>query len=139
MGLADLTSRMTRMMSWLGILLLVVSLPLLLSGQASAPLPLVLLLMASPSLSALLQLGLSRTREFDADMDAARLTGDPMGLIAALRKMEAPVWTFWGRVLLPRRSNDQPSLLRSHPSNEERIQRLASLTVAVDYPENSWL
>ncbi|MGE4279521.1 MAG: zinc metalloprotease HtpX [Magnetospirillum sp.] len=139
MGLADLTSRMTRMMSWLGILLLVLSLPLLLSGQASAPLPLVLLLMASPSLSALLQLALSRTREFDADLDAARLTGDPLGLISALRKMEAPLLTFWGRVLLPRRRDDQPSLLRTHPSTEERVQRLASLTVPVDYPENSWL
>lgn len=139
MGLADLTSRLTRIMSWLGMLLLVLSLPLLLSGQASAPLPLVLLLMASPSLSALLQLALSRTREFDADLDAARLTGDPLGLIAALRKMEAPVWTFWGQVLLPRHSNDQPSLLRTHPSTEERVERLASLAVPVDYPENSWL
>lgn len=139
MGLADLISRLTRLMSWLGALLLIVSLPLLLSGQATAPLPLVLLLMASPSLSALLQLGLSRTREFDADLDAARLTGDPPGLISALRKMDAPVWTFWGRILLPRRRDDQPSLLRSHPSTEERVERLASLTVPVDYPENSWL
>lgn len=139
MGLADLTSRLTRLMAWLGILLLIVSLPLLLSGQASVPLPLVLLLMASPSLSTLLQLALSRTREFDADLDAARLTGDPLGLISALRKMEAPAWSFWGRVLRPRRLSDQPSVLRTHPSTEERVERLASLAVPVDYPENNWL
>jgi len=139
LGLADLTSRLTRVMAWLGALLLILSLPLLLSGQASAPLPLVLLLMASPTLSTLLQLALSRTREFDADLDAARLTGDPLGLISALRRMEAPAWSFWGRVLRPQRRSGQPSVLRTHPSTAERIERLASLAVPVDYPANNWL
>ena len=37
----------------------------------------ILILILAPSLNALAQLGLSRTREYDADLNAARLTGDP--------------------------------------------------------------
>lgn len=130
MGLADLISRLTRLMAWMGLVLLVLSLPLVASGEAGAPLPLVALLMAAPSFSALMQLALARTREFDADLDAATLTGDPEGLIRALRKMEAPEPTFWGRIWLPRRQpRDDPSLLRTHPSTEERIERLRALHV----------
>lgn len=127
LGLADLISRMTRLMAWLGAVLLTFSLPLVLTGQAHAPLPLVILLLTSPVLAALLQLALSRTREFDADLDAATLTGDPLALVAALEKMEAPLWRFWGRVLMPRRPPDEPSLLRTHPSTAERVQRLLAL------------
>ena len=134
LGLADLISRLTRLMAWLGALLLLFSLPLWLGGEVRVPLPLVLLLMASPILSALLQLALSRTREFDADLDAASLTGDPLGLVAALEKMEAPAWGVWGRILLPRRPPEEPSLLRTHPSTAERVARLLALTQAVEVP-----
>jgi heat shock protein HtpX len=77
MNLADLAGRLTRVMSLLGIGLLIVGLPLWLSGAAELPwLPVPLLLFA-PQLTMLLQLALSRSREFDADLDAAGLTGDP--------------------------------------------------------------
>lgn len=132
MGLADMISRLTRLMSWLGALLLLLTLPLLASGGGAVPLPLVALLVASPTLSALLQLALSRTREFDADRDAARLTGDPLGLVSALEKMDAPAWGLWGRIWMPRRQDQEPSLLRTHPATAERVERLLALTRAVD-------
>lgn len=129
LGLADVISRLTRVMSWVGMLLLVFSLPMLVGGQAGVPPLLVLLLLASPTLSALMQLALSRTREFDADLDAASLTGDPQALISALQKMEMPVGGLWGRILTPHRQPREPSLLRTHPSTAERVERLRALVV----------
>ena len=38
-----------------------------------------LVLLAAPTVGGLLQMALSRTREFDADLGAAMLTGDPDG------------------------------------------------------------
>ena len=48
-----------------------------------------LFLFAAPTLGGLLRLALSRTREFDADLEAVALTGDPRGLASALDKLEA--------------------------------------------------
>lgn len=78
-------------------------------------------------LSALLQLALSRTREFDADLEAARLTGDPEGPASALAKLAYSQHGFLEHVLLPGRRLPDPSLLRTHPTTAERINRLRDL------------
>lgn len=61
---------------------------LLLMGMVTIDWGLILLLIIAPLVSALAQLALSRTREYAADLSAARLTGDPRGLAAALAKIE---------------------------------------------------
>lgn len=127
MGLADTVARMTGAMSLVGILLLIVNLPLLLTGEAMVPWPLVLLLFWAPTLTALLQLALSRTREFDADLDAVGLTGDPEALASALAKLQRMERASWEKVLFPGRRMPDPSLLRTHPATAERIRRLLSL------------
>ena len=135
MNLADLTGRLTRMMSLLGFGLLIIGLPMWLGGAARLPWLLVPLLMFAPQLTMLLQLALSRSREFDADLDAAGLTGDPAGLASALVKLERHQRGLWERILLPGRRLPEPSLLRSHPPTEERVARLAALSGAAAGPD----
>jgi len=134
MNLADLSGRLTRMMSLLGVGLLIIGLPMWLGGAAGFPWLLVPLLMFAPQLTMLLQLALSRSREFDADLDAAGLTGDPAGLASALVKLERYQRGLWERILLPGRRLPEPSLLRSHPPTEERVARLAALSGAAAEP-----
>ncbi len=127
MQLADTMSRFTSLLSYFGQLLLILNLPLLLVGRVGAPWLAVILLIFAPTIMALLQLALSRAREFDADLDAAGITGDPAGLASALGKLERYQGRFWEEILLPGRRIPEPSLLRTHPPTEERIRRLLSL------------
>ncbi|HKJ75778.1 MAG TPA: zinc metalloprotease HtpX, partial [Gammaproteobacteria bacterium] len=122
MGLADAVSRLTHVLSLLGQLLVLINLPLIVLGRAPFPWLGVLLLVLAPLLSALLQLALSRTREFDADLGAARITEDPAALASALTKLEQQE-RHWSRLLLPGQRNPSPSLLRTHPRTEERVER----------------
>jgi len=127
LGLADLVSRATVFFSWMGQFLLLVNLPLWMAAGYNVPWLAVLLLIFAPTLTALLQLALSRSREFDADLGAVELTGDPRGLASALYKLEAFQANFLERILLPGRRVPEPSLLRTHPATEERIRRLLEL------------
>src|SRR5690606_12853657 len=121
MGLADMLSRLVSLASWLGQFLLLLNLPLIFAGAVYVPWHIVALLIFAPTLMALVQLGLSRTREYDADRAAAELTGDPEGLMRALSKLERRVGRFWEEIFLPGRRIPEPSLLRTHPSTESRI------------------
>lgn len=127
MGLADAVSRIVRGMSFVGQVLIIVNLPMLLLEYGALPWLPILLLLFAPTLSALLQLALSRNREFDADLEAARLTGDPEGLAQALERLELAQDRMWRHVLWPGYRNRQPSVLRTHPNSEERVARLKSL------------
>ena len=87
---------------------------------------------------ALIQMAISRSREFQADASGAQVTGDPLALASALRKLEpAP-----GRFRCPRaepaddeRDDDRqpvPSrghveLFSTHPPMAERIARLEQM------------
>lgn len=127
MGIADVVSRLTHVFALLGQFLLVVSLPLYFLQGIPAPWPLILILLAAPGLSGLLQMALSRTREFDADLEAVRLTGDPEAYISALTKIEYQGAGIFERIFLPGRHVPVPSLLRTHPETSERIARIRSM------------
>ena len=126
MSLADTISRITSAMSFAGLILIFLSLPQALAGGDVDWWPLILLA-AAPQVNLLAQLGLSRTREFDADLTAAQLTGDPEGLASALVKLEQIQNGFLRRIFFPGQGVPEPSWLRTHPTTEERVQRLLDL------------
>jgi len=125
---ADMITRLTSSLATAGWMILVIFLPVWLLTGAAMPWLAVLLLLLAPLASALLQLALSRTREFDADLDAARITGDPHALARALLKLEQANKRWWNW-LIPIPHKTGSSWIRSHPSTQERVQRLRSLAV----------
>ena len=127
MGLADLFSRMTGTLSTIGQILLIINLPLLLFSTYTVSWIAIALLLFAPLVSALLQLALSRAREHDADLGAAALTGDPRALASALARMERYQGRVLEQIFMPGRRVPDPSLLRTHPPTERRVQRLLSL------------
>lgn len=132
MSFADIISRFTGLLSNIGLLLLIVNLPLLLAGEPILSWWAVLLLILTSPLVSLLQLALSRTREFNADLYAALLTEDPMGLAIALKKIEYHKGNVLHQIIRPGYKIPEPSVFRSHPNTEERVERLQAMEV----PEN---
>jgi heat shock protein HtpX len=127
MSVADVISRVTNLFSTFGKFLLLVNLPLIFMGSAPISWWAILLLIVAPFISGLLQLALSRTREFDADLDAIQLTHDPVGLMNALQKLEYYATNIWQQVLFPGRGVPDPSIFRTHPHTKDRLARLQEL------------
>ncbi len=127
MSFADLASRMTTLLSHFGYLLLLINLPLLLAGYVVFHWELILTLILAPLATTLLQLALSRTREYDADMRAAILLGDPRPLAEALYKTERYQGRLLEQIYMPGKRIAEPSIIRTHPPSEERIKRLLAL------------
>ncbi|MEL6747155.1 MAG: zinc metalloprotease HtpX [Pseudomonadota bacterium] len=100
LGLADIMSRVTQLMSYAAIALLLWHLPAALAGTGPVPWMAIILLYLAPTFTSLLQLGLSRTREYDADLEGALLTGDPDGLAMALNKLERYHGKMWEDLVL---------------------------------------
>ena len=123
MTLAEVVARMTAILSFFGQILLVVLVPVSLLTGGGIPWLAIGLLVFAPSISALLQLALSRTREYDADVAAVELTGDPRGLASALDKLERLQGGWMERLFMAR----VPGWLRTHPQTGERVRRLLEL------------
>ena len=93
----------------------------------------------APFAAMMIQMAISRTREYDADEDGATLTGDPLALASALRKLEAGtaraplmptkqlVNASHMMIANPFRAQDISRLMSTHPPMGERIARLEHL------------
>ena len=129
MGLADVMSRFVHSLSYVAVMLAVINFLAQMGGEEGIPWIAILLLYLAPAATNLLQLALSRRREFDADHEGALLTGDPLGLASALRRLETYTGRVWEDVMMPvpARRIPFPSVLRSHPSTDERVSRLLAL------------
>jgi heat shock protein HtpX len=100
------------------------------------PLAMMAMALLAPFAASLIQMAISRTREFDADEDGSALTGDPLALASALRKIEqgvqlAPlppeqrlVNTSHLMIANPFRGGGMVKLFATHPPMRERISRL---------------
>jgi len=90
-----------------------------------------------PIAAMLIQMAISRSREYDADAGGAALAGGPDGLVSALRKLEAaskavpldanPA-TAHMFIIKPFSGGGLSTLFRTHPSTESRIQALMNPT-----------
>ena len=129
MMLADMLSRLTSGFALMGWLMLLLLLPLWLLGeQLTLPWLTLDLLLIAPLAARMLQMALSRTREFDADLGAVQLTGEPAALARALLKIEQQNRPWW-QVMLPDLHTSEPGWLRTHPSTAERVRRLSELVM----------
>lgn len=126
MGIADTMGRIATSIARLGALTILLGLPTLLFGNGlGSTFAAGLLMMGAPLAVFLLQMALSRTREFNADLGAVEITGDPPGLAAALEKLERVSQGGWlSQVLKPGQNRIDPSWIRSHPATKDRVRQL---------------
>ena len=99
-----------------------------------------LMLIVAPIAALLIQLGISRQREFSADASGARMVGHPYGLISALEKlgaynkripMDVPPATASLFIVAPLSAGQVFSgLFSTHPPLSERIAVLRNMTVS---------
>ncbi|GAB1539795.1 zinc metalloprotease HtpX [Scytonema sp. NUACC21] len=100
------------------------------------PLGLLLTVFLAPISATVIQLAISRTREYAADEGSARLTGNPRALARALQRLEATAKQFplhanpaFEPLLITNAFSGQflSSLFSSHPSTEARVEALLKL------------
>jgi heat shock protein HtpX len=108
-------------------------------NNRSNPMGMLLMALLAPLAATTIQLAITRTREYDADEDGATLTGDPLALASALRKLErgtaaaplAPqrdiVNASHMMIANPFRAQDVSRLFATHPPMAERIARLEAM------------
>ena len=121
LALSQVIARLVRTLAVVGVLFALV---VALTSEASVS-PLALLLVCiAPLTVTLFQLALSRSREFDADQFAARLTGDAPSLASALQYIETDQQTLWQRMFWPMGEARLPTWLRTHPRTQDRVSRL---------------
>ena len=106
--------------------------------EGGNPLVYLFIMIVAPIAAMLIQLAISRAREYEADATGAKLAGNPDGLVSALRKleqasrmipMEASPSTAHLFIVNPLRGMGGAlmSLFMTHPPIEERIRRLQQM------------
>lgn len=98
-----------------------------------------LVLILAPLAAALVQMAISRTREYEADRSGALLSGRPLWLASALRQISAGVEVTENRaaethpatahmcIINPLHGGGLSGLFSTHPPTEERIARLQAM------------
>ena len=104
--------------------------------QGANPLALLAMMILAPIAAALIQMAISRSREYDADAGGAAIAGSPYGLASALRKIDAasravpldanPA-TAHMFIVKPFSGAGFAGLFSTHPPTEKRIEALLQL------------
>ena len=108
-------------------------------GRPANPIVGILVMLLAPLAASLIQMAISRSREFEADRGGAEISGDPRALASALEKIHAyargiPMTaaerhpeTAQMMIMNPLSGGGLRGLFSTHPATEERVQRLLAM------------
>ncbi len=108
-------------------------------GRSNNPIVGLLVMILAPLAASLIQMAISRAREFEADRGGAEISGDPQALAAALQKIqrysqgvpmeaaERHPETAQMMIMNPLSTGGLRGLFSTHPSTEERVERLLQM------------
>jgi heat shock protein HtpX len=105
-------------------------------GEGTNPIAALAMIVLAPIAAMLIQMAVSRSREYGADDTGARIVGDPLALASALQKLEAgsqrmpmnvnpaaaPLF-----IVNPLRGQFVASLFSTHPPIQDRVKRLRQM------------
>ncbi len=106
--------------------------------RGTNPIVMIAVMVLSPIAAMLVQMAISRTREYAADREGAAISGDPLGLASALQRLErgsqidnlqaeqnpATAHMF---IINPLHTNAMDGLFTTHPKTQNRIAKLQAL------------
>lgn len=116
------------------------------NGRPSNPIASIAVAILAPLAASLIQMAISRAREFEADRGGAEISGDPQALAMALDKIhryaqgipfeaaEAHPATAQMMIMNPLSGGAIANLFSTHPATEERIARLMEMARTGQYP-----
>ncbi|MDQ7988831.1 MAG: zinc metalloprotease HtpX [Candidatus Dactylopiibacterium sp.] len=108
-------------------------------GRPANPIASIAVALLAPLAASLIQMAISRAREFEADRGGAEISGDPLALADALHKIdyyargipmataEAHPETGQMMIMNPLSGSGLRGLFSTHPATEERIRRLRAM------------
>lgn len=108
-------------------------------GRPHNPIVGLLVMILAPLAASLIQMAISRAREFEADRGGAEISGDPAALASALQKIhrhaqglpmeaaERHPETAQMMIMNPLSGGGLRGLFSTHPTTEERVQRLMAM------------
>lgn len=108
-------------------------------GRSTNPIVSILVMILAPIAASVIQMAISRAREFEADRGGAEISGDPRALASALDKIhryaqgiplqaaERHPETAQMMIMNPLSGGGLKSLFSTHPSTEERVARLLAM------------
>ena len=108
-------------------------------GRSTNPIVGLLVMLLAPLAASLIQMAISRAREFEADRGGAEISGDPRSLASALQKIhqfaqgtvlppaEAHPETAQMMIVNPLSAGGLRGLFSTHPATEERVERLLAM------------
>jgi heat shock protein HtpX len=108
-------------------------------GRPSNPIAMIAMMMLAPLAASIIQMAISRAREFEADRGGAEISGDPAALASALEKInhyargiplapaEAHPATAQMMIINPLSGGGLRGLFSTHPATEERVARLMAM------------
>ena len=111
-------------------------------GRSTNPIVGLLVMLLAPIAAGLIQMAISRAREFEADRGGAEISGEPQALASALQKIhrlaqgiplettERHPETAQMMIMNPLSAGGLRGLFSTHPSTEERVERLLAMAPA---------